>query len=134
MEEKKKFLKDWKIALIFSVLVWLFTFLEAGLTFPLIGDVTLWTHNYTVFAVIATFLFAFIYMRKQEDFIWYEEGAAFAIVLILANLFLDYGVLFMLLNSPVFNIQNIVLYIAQFLVCLLASFFVKKKYMSGFRI
>jgi|GEM_PF-1983187 len=132
--ESRKFLSDWKLALMFSLLVWLFTFLEAGLTLELIKDLTLWTHNYMIFALIMTFLFAFLYMKKLQDFSWLEEGAAYAIVFILINLFLDYGVLFLLLHSPIFNIQNMFLYIFQFLLCILASFVVNKKYSQGLKI
>jgi len=132
--ESRKFLSDWKLALMFSLLVWLFTFLEAGLTLELIKDLTLWTHNYMIFALIMTFLFAFLYMKKLQDFSWLGEGAAYAIVFILINLFLDYGVLFLLLHSPIFNIQNMFLYIFQFLLCILASFVVNKKYSQGLKI
>ncbi|MCK4634958.1 MAG: hypothetical protein KAT37_03730 [Candidatus Aenigmarchaeota archaeon] len=129
--KERKFLSDWKLTFMFSVLVWLFTFLEAGLTLSWISDLTLWTHNYMIFTIIMTFAFAFLYMRKLEDFVWYEEGAAFAVVFVLINLFLDYGILFLLLSSPIFNIQNAVLYVSQFLVCILASFVVKKKYIPA---
>jgi len=129
--KERKFLSDWKLTFMFSVLVWLFTFLEAGLTLSWISDLTLWTHNYMIFTIAVTFAFAFFYMRKLEDFVWYEEGAAFAVVFVLINLFLDYGILFILLNSPIFNIQNTVLYVSQFLVCILASFVVKKKYIQA---
>jgi hypothetical protein len=132
--EERKFLSDWKLAVMFSALVWLFTYLEAVVTKNLIGDLTLWTHNYIIFAAILTFLLAFLYMRKQGDFVWYEEGVAFAVVLILINLFLDYGVIFFLLGSLIFTIENAVLYISQFLLCVLASFVVKRKYISKFRI
>ena len=125
--KERKFLSDWKLVVTFSVLVWLFTFLESGLTLSWISDLTLWTHNYMIFTIIITFVFAFLYMKRLEDFIWYEEGAAFAVVFVLINLFLDYGILFLLLDSPIFNIQNTVLYVSQLLVCILASFVVKKK-------
>lgn len=129
--KERKFLSDWKLAVTFSVLVWLFTFLEAGLTLSWISDLTLWMHNYMIFTIVVTFAFAFLYMKRLEDFVWYEEGAAFAVVFVLTNLFLDYGILFLILSSPIFNIQNTVLYVSQFLVCILASFVVKKKYIPA---
>ncbi len=129
--KERKFLGDWKLTFMFSVMVWLFTFLEAGLTLSWISDLTLWTHNYMIFTIAVTFVFAFLYMKRLEDFVWYEEGAAFAVVFVLINLFLDYGILFLLLSSSIFNIQNAFLYVSQFLVCILASFVVKKKYISA---
>ena len=129
--KERKFLSDWKLTFMFSVLVWLFTFLEAGLTLSWISDLTLWTHNYMIFTIAVTFVFAFLYMKRLEDFVWYEEGAAFAVVFVLIHLFLDYGILFLLLSSPIFNIQNAILYVSQFLVCILASFVVKKKYIPA---
>jgi len=112
----------------FAALTWLFTFLEAGLTQGIIGDTTLWTHNYMIFAAVLTFVFAYLYMKRLDSFSWLEEGAAFAIVFILINVFLDYGILFLLLGSSMFNLMNLILYVVQFLLCMLASFVVRKKY------
>ncbi len=132
--KERKFLNDWKLAIMLSVLSWLFIFFEAGITLNIIKDLTFWTHNYFVFALIVTFVSSFFYMRKLIDFVWYEEGAAFGVVFVLIHVFLDYVILFVLMNSPIFNLQNILLYILQFLVCILASFVVKKKYIQSFRI
>lgn len=131
---ERKFLSSWKMTITMSVLAWLLVFLEAGLTLPLIESSSLWIHNYMIFCAFLTFVFAFIYMRKLEDFSWLEEGFAFAVVFILVNIFLDYGILFLILDSPIFNVQNLGLYLSQFLLCLLASFVVKKKYASDIRI
>ncbi len=129
--EERKFIGNWGLALIFPVLVWLFTFLESVITLPLIGDVTLWSHNYMVFASAMTFIFAFIYMKNIEDLSWLEEGVAFAIVFVLVSLFMDYGILFLVLKTYVFTLQNFILFAAQFLICIIAAFVVKKKYVDG---
>ncbi|UCG95116.1 MAG: hypothetical protein JSV92_03670 [archaeon] len=126
--EERKFISNWGMALMFAALAWLFTFLEAGLTLNLIANTTFWVHNYMIFAGVLTFIFAFVYMRSLEDYSWLGEGVAFAIVFVLVNLFLDYGILFFILGSPIFNLQSLVLYLAQFLLCILASFVVRKKY------
>jgi hypothetical protein len=131
--EERKFLSNWGMALMFAALTWLLTFLEAGLTLNLMGATTLWTHNYMVFAAVLTFVFAFIYMRSLEDYSWLGEGVAFAIVFVLINLFLDYGILFFILGSPIFNLQNLILYLVQFLLCIMASFVVRKKYGESFK-
>ena len=131
---ERKFLSDWKFAVLFSALIWMVTFLEAGVMLNFIQDLTLWNHNYFIFAVIATFAFAFVYFWKTETSNWIEEAGAFAIVLVLVNLILDYAVLFFLLESPIFNLQNLFLYVAQFLACLLASFVYKKKKATDFTI
>lgn len=128
MERERKFIGNWPLTLMFAALTWLFTFLEAGLTLEFIGDTTLWTHNYMIFAAVLTFVFAYIYMKKLDNFSWLEEGAAFAIVFILIGVFLDYGILFLLLGSSIFNLMNLVLYVVQLLLCILASFVVRKKY------
>ena len=121
----------WGMALVFSSMAWLLTFLESVLTLSLMDGTALWSHNYMAFATALTFVFAFVYMKKQEDLSWLEEGVAFAIVFVLVNLFLDYAVVFLWLKTYIFTVQNFVLYAAQFLVCLLAAFVVKKKYVDS---
>jgi len=130
--EERKFINNWGLALLFSSMVWLLTFLEAGITLSWIKDLTLWKHNYMIFSVTLTFIFAFIYMKKVEDLKWLEESISYGIVFVLINLFLDYAILFLILKTPIFNLQNLFLYIIQFLMCILASFVVKRKYIRGF--
>lgn len=127
----RKFLDNWGLTLVFSALTWLLTFLESVLTLSLIGDIGLWIHNYTIFASVVTFVFALVYMKRVEDLSWLEEGVAFAIVFIMMNLFLDYVIIFLLLKTYIFTVQNFVIYALQFLFCLLASFVVKKKYVDS---
>ena len=132
MDAERKFINNWGLALLFSSMVWLLTFLEAGITLSWIKDLTLWKHNYMAFSVAVTFIFAFIYMKKVEDLKWLEESISYGIVFVLINLFLDYAILFLILKTPIFNLQNLFLYIIQFLMCILASFVVKRKYIRGF--
>jgi len=132
--ESRKFLNNWKKALFLSLMVWLLTFFEAGLTLEFMEPGGLWIQNYMIFAIIATFAAGFIYFKEIFDLKWIEEGAAFAIVLLVINVTLDYGILFLLLESPIFSIENFVLYGLQFAACMVASFVVKKKYVTGLRI
>lgn len=127
MIQERKFLSSWGMALMLSALAWLFTFLEAVLTLSVM-DVTLWSHNYMVFAAAATFVCSYIYMKKVEDLSWLEEGVAFGIVFVLVNLLMDYGILFLLLQTSVFTLQNLFLFIVQFLICILSAFVVNRKY------
>ncbi len=133
MIEERKFLSNWGLAILLAVLVWLFIFLEAVLTLSLMGSTELWMHNYMVFAAAGTFAAAFVYMRKIKRFEWLE-GPAFGIVFIIIHILMDYGVLFIFLESQIFNLQNFMLYVAQFILCLLAAFVVKKKYIFADRI
>jgi len=126
--EKRKFIENWGLAILFSVLTWILTFLEAGITYGIIKNSVIWTHNYMVFSVFITFMFAFIYMKRVKELKWLEESLAYGIVFILINLFLDYSIIFLILNTYIFNFQNLFLYILQFLSCILAAFVVKKKY------
>ena len=121
-----------KLAILLPVLAWLLVFLEAGITVSWLGAADIWMHNYMAFAAILTFISAFIYMKRIKDLSWIEEGLAFGVVFLLVNIFLDYAIIFLVLGTTVFNIQNLVLYVTQFLLCLLASFVVKKKYSQSF--
>lgn len=126
--EKRKFIENWGLAILFSVLTWILTFLEAGITRGIIKNSVIWAHNYMAFSVFITFMFAFIYMKRVKELKWLEESLAYGIVFILINLFLDYSIIFLILNTYIFNFQNLFLYILQFLSCILAAFVVKKKY------
>ena len=130
----RSFLQDWKSAIFLPIIVWLATFFEAGLTLEFMEPGSLWIQNYMIFAVLVTFVAAFIYFKDIFDLKWIEEGAAFGIVFLVINVTLDYGILFLLMESPIFNLQNFVLYFMQFGVCMLAAFVAKKKYVTGLRI
>ena len=129
--EERKFLTNFPMAVLFSLLVWLLTFLESGVTLNVIKNSTLWMHGYMIFASSLTFIFAFIYMKKIDDLIWLEESIAYGIVFILINIFLDYTIIFLILKTSTFNLQNFILYIIQFVLCITASFTVKKKYLTA---